>query len=132
VRAPTSTQRDAARARILLACAEGGSARQIAQRLGVPVRRVERWRSRFLRKRLKGLSDLPRRGHAPTFSSVTRCEIIALACEPIGQKNTGTDRRGRPKFIPITRTLEHVRGFAGVMLTGLLGRPIFEMVSLAI
>ena len=42
VRAPTSTQRDAARARIILACAEGGSAREIAARLDVPVRRVER------------------------------------------------------------------------------------------
>jgi transposase len=109
VRAPTSTQRDAARAGIILACAEGGSARQIANRLGVPVRRVERWRGRFLRKRLKGLGDLPRRGHAPKFGAVTRCEIIALACEPIGQKNTGTDRRGKPRYTPITRTLEHVR-----------------------
>jgi len=71
-----------------LACAEGGSAREIAARLGGPVRRGERWRGRFLRKRLKGLGDLPRRGHAPTFKSVTRCEVIALMCEPIGQKNT--------------------------------------------
>jgi hypothetical protein len=109
VRAPTSTQRDAARARIVLACAEGGSARAIANRLGVPVRRVERWRARFLRKRLNGLGDLTRRGHAPKFSSVTRCEIIALACEPIGQKNTGTDSRGKPKYVPITRTIEQVR-----------------------
>ncbi len=109
VRAPTSTQRDAARARIILACAGGRSAREVAHRLGVPVRRVERWRGRFQRKRLKGLGDLPRRGHAPKFSSVTRCEIIALACEPIGQKNTGLDSRGKPKYVPITRTLEHVR-----------------------
>ena len=40
---------------------------------------------------------------------MTRCEIIALACEPIGQKNTGQDSRGKPKYIPITRTIEHVR-----------------------
>jgi hypothetical protein len=77
--------------------------------LDVPVRRAERWRGRFLRKRLKGLGDLPRRGHALKFSSVTRCEIIAVACEPIGQKNTGTDRRGKPKYVPVTRTIEHVR-----------------------
>ena len=109
VRAATSTQRDAARARIILACADGGSARETAQRLGVPIRRVERWRGRFLRARLKGLGDLRRRGHAPTFNSVTRCEIIALACEPIGQKNTGTDSRGRPTYIPLTRTIAHVR-----------------------
>ncbi|MBM3772823.1 MAG: hypothetical protein FJW27_16340 [Acidimicrobiia bacterium] len=40
---------------------------------------------------------------------MTRCEIIALACGPVGQKSTGTDRRAKPKYIPITRTLEHVR-----------------------
>lgn len=109
VRAPTSPQRDAARARIILACAEGGSARAIAARLKVPVRRVERWRGRFLRKRLNGLGDRPRRGHAPQFSSVTRCEIIALACEPIGRKSTGKDKKGKEKYIPITRTIELVR-----------------------
>ena len=87
VRAPTSSQRDAARAWIILACAEGGSAREIAARLNVPVRRVERWRSRFLMKRLNGLGDLPRRGPEPQFNVVTSCEIIDLACEPIGRKN---------------------------------------------
>jgi hypothetical protein len=56
-----------------------------------------------------GLGDLWRRGHAPQFSSVTRCEIIALACDPIGQKNTGKDSRGKDKYIPITRTIEQVR-----------------------
>lgn len=109
VRAPTSSQRDAARAGIILACAEGGSAREIGVRLEVPVSKVERWRRRFLDKRLKGLGDLPRRGHAPKFGSVTRCEIIAVACEPIGQKNTGKDKSGKDKYIPITRTIEQVR-----------------------
>ena len=109
VRAPTSSQRDAARAGIILACVGGGSAREIAARLAVPARRVERWRGRFLRKRLSGLGDLRRRGHAPQFSSVTRCEIIALACDPIGQKNVRKDKKGREKYIPITRTIEQVR-----------------------
>jgi hypothetical protein len=108
VRAPTSTQRDTARARIILACAGGGSAKAVAGRLGVPVRRVERWRGRFLRRRLDRLGDRPRRGHEPQFSSVTRCEIIALACEPVGQKNTGKDSRGN-KYIPITRTIGQVQ-----------------------
>lgn len=109
VRAPTSWQRDANRARIILGCAEGGSAREIAERVGVPVKRVERWRGRFLKKRLDGLGDRPRRGHAPQFSSVTRCEIIALACEPIGRKITGKDKKGKQTYTPITRTIEGVR-----------------------
>jgi hypothetical protein len=45
----------------------------------------------------------------PTFNSATRCEIIALACEAIGQKNTGTDRRRKSTYIPIMRTLAQVR-----------------------
>lgn len=40
---------------------------------------------------------------------MTRCEIIALACEPIGKKNTGKDNSGKEKYIPITRTIEQVR-----------------------
>ena len=108
-RASTSTQRDAARARIILACDGGGSAREIAARLEVPVKRVERWRGRFLKKRLKGLGDGRRRGHAPKFSSVTRCEIIALACDPIGKKITGKDKDGKEKYIPLIRTIEQVR-----------------------
>ena len=109
VRAPTSSQRDAARARIILACAGGGSAGAVAARLGIPVKRVERWRARFLRRRLKGLGDLRRRGHAPQFSSVTRCEIIALACDPVGKKITGQDKKGKERYIPITRTIEGIR-----------------------
>lgn len=82
VRAATSTQRDARRARIILACADGGSAKAIAGRVGTSARSVERWRGRFLRKGLDGLGDAPRRGHAPKFGSVTRLELIAVACEP--------------------------------------------------
>lgn len=75
----------------------------------IPASRVLRWRERFVRRRLEGLGDLRRRGHRPRFDTVTRCEIIALACEPIGQKNTGKDKRGKDKFIPLTRTIDAVR-----------------------
>jgi hypothetical protein len=40
---------------------------------------------------------------------VTRCEIIALACEPIGKIVTGVDKQGKEKYIPITRAIEQVR-----------------------
>lgn len=63
-----------------------------------------------MRKRLRGLGDLPRRGHAPKFDAVARCEIIALACEPVGQKNTGKlDKKGKQRYIPVMRTIEQVR-----------------------
>jgi transposase len=50
----------ALRARIVLRCAEGGTNRQAAIGLGVDESTVERWRARFIAKRLDGLSDEPR------------------------------------------------------------------------
>lgn len=91
VRAATSTQREALRARIILACEPGASAQQIARKIGVHPRTVERWRSRFLRAGLEDLQDAPRSGHKPKFGPVSHLELIALACEPV----TGNDGRTR-------------------------------------
>ena len=92
IRAATSSQRDALRARIIRACAGGSKTGEVARRCGVHPRTVERWRSRFLRLGLEGLNDRPRAGHKPKFDSVTRLQIIALACEPMKSKN-GVSRR---------------------------------------
>jgi len=91
-RAATSTQREALRARIILACAEGFKTIEAARRCAVHARTVERWRSRFLRLGLKGLEDRSRPGHKPKFDSVTRLQLIALACEPMESEN-GVSRR---------------------------------------
>lgn len=82
VRAATTPQRDVLRARIILACAQGQDAKTVARRVGVHSRTVERWRSRFVRKGLQGLEDLPRPGPPARFSAITRYEIIAAACQP--------------------------------------------------
>src|SRR5262245_56141160 len=92
VRAGTSFQRDAVRARIILACEERGSASAIAQRVGVHARTVERWRVRFQRHGLAGLHDRPRPGPPPKFGPVTRLELIALACEPVVRRRGRTTR----------------------------------------
>jgi transposase-like protein/transposase len=83
VRARTSCQRDGLRARIILACEDGGSAEAVARRVGVHPRTVERWRDRFRRQGVGGLHDKPRPGSPPKFAPVTRLELIALACEPV-------------------------------------------------
>jgi hypothetical protein len=92
IRAATSPQRDVRRARIILACAEGGSAEAVARRVGVGSGTVERWRSRFLKRRLEGLQDEPRPGHRPKFGPVTRLELIGLACEPIAARDGKSTR----------------------------------------
>jgi len=92
VRAGTSAQRDAQRARIILASAAGASAGAVASRLSVHARTVERWRSRFQRHGLAGLRDQPRPGPPPRFGPVTRLELIALACEPVPGRAGKTTR----------------------------------------
>jgi len=98
VRAFTSTQREARRARVILACEEHGSAKAAAKAAGVHHTFVERWRPRFLEDGLAGLEDRPRAGHKSKFGPVARMELIALACEPLIQPscdapNNGVTRR---------------------------------------
>ncbi len=50
----------ALRARIMLACARGGGNVAVAARLGVDRKTAARWRARFLRERLDGLTGDPR------------------------------------------------------------------------
>jgi transposase len=56
-RRPLSPQSLALRSRIVLACVEGKTNRVVAARVGVAEATVGKWRSRFIVKRLEGLSD---------------------------------------------------------------------------
>jgi transposase len=67
-RRPKSAQALAFRCRIVLACAEGGHVVEVAERLGVDVHTVGKWRRRFLASRLEGLHDEPRPGAPRTIS----------------------------------------------------------------
>ena len=49
------------RAAIVLACAEGHHNREVAESVGVTTNTVGLWRRRFLRLRIDGLRDVPRR-----------------------------------------------------------------------
>jgi transposase len=79
-----SSQALAERCRIVLACAEGASNLEVAQRLGVSRPTVTKWRARFLARRLEGLADEPRPG-APrkiTDEQVERVLVTTLETTP--------------------------------------------------
>ena len=80
-RRPKSAQALASRCRIVLACAEGGTNTEIAQRLGVTRATVGKWRRRFLEQRLDGLHDEPRPGAPRTVTDADVERVIVTTLE---------------------------------------------------
>lgn len=67
VRRRTAEQRMALRARIVLAAANGEENASIAERLGVALNTVIKWRKRFFEEGMDGLADRKRSGRPRTF-----------------------------------------------------------------
>jgi transposase len=77
----TTAQALALRARIVLACAQGGSNIEVAQRLKLTKQTVGKWRARFIRERLDGLLDAPRPGQPRKISDAHVERVLALTLE---------------------------------------------------
>lgn len=78
LRAPTTTQRDVLRARIVLLAAEDRSTRSIARELGTMPRTVSLWRGRYAREGLAGLQERRRAGPKPKYGAATGRRILAV------------------------------------------------------
>jgi transposase len=76
-----SAQALAMRCRIVLACAEGVSNVEVAARLGVSRPMVGKWRSRFVSRRLEGVSDEPRPGAPRTITDEQVEEVVVATLE---------------------------------------------------
>ncbi len=63
------------RARIILACDGGRTNRQVARQVRVTTQTVGKWRTRFVARRLEGLTDNPRSG-APRSISDALVEAV--------------------------------------------------------
>ncbi len=78
---PKSSQRDAQRASIILACAEGLANQTVALRTGVCVQTVGKWRSRFATGRMEALVDAPRPGAPRTISDEKVEQVVTDTLE---------------------------------------------------
>jgi transposase len=81
VRARTSRQQDALRARIILLAAAGRSNTAIAHELDVARHTAQHWRTRFLAAGLAGLVDRPHRPPPRRYGPAIQARIVLLACQ---------------------------------------------------
>ena len=92
----------ALRARIVLACADGGSNIAVAARLRVNRGTVTKWRARFLARRLDGLGDEPRPGVPRTITDAQVEEVVVRTLEEVPEGATHWSKRELARRVGIS------------------------------
>jgi transposase len=103
-RRPKTAQALAFRARVILACAAGGSNTAIAQRLDTTRPTIGKWRARFLVHRLEGLLDEPRPGAPRTISDATVEDVLRRTLESTPRDATHWSTRGMAEQVGLSQT----------------------------
>ncbi|USQ75585.1 IS630 family transposase [Ornithinimicrobium cryptoxanthini] len=80
-RSRKSSRALALRSRIVLGCAAGADNKSVAAELGCSAATVGKWRSRFVKSRLDGLSDEERPGRPPRITAEQVEEAVAATLE---------------------------------------------------
>jgi transposase len=101
---PTSAQRLALRARIVLACADGRTNTEVAASLKITIATVGKWRQRFVDNRLDGLVDEPRPGTPRTISDAQVEEVVARTLESKPKNATHWSTRSMAKALGLSQT----------------------------
>jgi transposase/transposase-like protein len=99
VKRRSTAQGLALRARIVLACADGGNNVAVAARLRIDPRTVARWRGRFIASRLDGLTDQPRPGVPRSITDAQVGDVVVRTLEEVPEGSAhwsaGTGPQGR-------------------------------------
>jgi transposase len=95
----------ALRAKIVLACAEGATNQAVAEQLRVWPQTVTKWRGRFVRQRLEGLSDEPRPGRPRTITDEQVEQVITKTLEePPPRQDTHWSTRSMARQVGLSQT----------------------------
>jgi transposase len=94
----------ALRARIVLRCADGGTNKEIAAELGIAHNTVNRWRSRFVRLRLDGLTDEPRPGRPPSILLDRVEDVLTATLESTPDRDTHWSRASMAQYSGLSKS----------------------------
>jgi len=93
------------RSRIVLAAADGGSNTELAQRLGLSITTVRRWRNRFVAQRLDGLLDEPRPGRPRVVDDAAIEALITATLETTPPDATHWSTRAMAAHLGLSQSM---------------------------
>jgi transposase len=99
-----TSQALALRSRVILACAQGASNREVAQRCRTTPQTAGKWRSRFLERRLDGLLDEPRPGAPRKLDDARIEQLIATTLNERPREATHWSTRLLAKKLKVSQS----------------------------
>jgi transposase len=101
----TSAAGLAMRSRIVLAAADGGTNTELAERLGLSITTVRRWRNRFVVDRLDGLLDEPRPGRPRVVGDERIKDLITTTLETTPANATHWSTRSMAEHLGLSQSM---------------------------
>lgn len=92
------------RCRIILLCADGLASKGVAQQIGVHEHTVGKWRRKFVRTRIEGLSDEYRPGRPRTVSDAQVAAVIERTLQSTPKDATHWSIRSMAKEVGLSHT----------------------------
>src|SRR5258708_8695917 len=104
MRSGKAEQRLVERAQIILCWHDGKSFVETQQKLGVSEVIINKWRQRFINKRIEGLKDAPRSGKPAVYSAAKKASVIELATKKPGKGYTNWSQRRIAKQVGMSQS----------------------------